>query len=278
MGSDSIPQNSFGWEYKPRSSLCTHTFHHTDSKDLDIYVLDGRVSTSNENPACKIHEDGMWLSQWLDWKTVTYAKISPEMVNPRDIAGEWRTTEEVYAMLRLHTATLNRDCVQWIVNTLFLTNEHWGCGLQSCSKQDSGLPLNCTEVKLYHHTFCKCNKQTTHILWLFCQQLSFCEMFCVHSITDGCQCLTNLCLLELTWVLTPFPITILDESINKGLVCAHMHSIAQTQKILTFMSNAPSTKTQCDNHSWVKKWSRMQRSHQKWWTQEIQLVVQKKKK
>ena len=27
-----------------------------------------------------------------------------------------------------------------------------------------------------------------------------------------------------------------DESINRGLVCAHMHFIAWTQKILTFMS------------------------------------------
>ena len=35
------PQNSFGWEYKPRSSLCTHAFHRTDSKDLDAHVLDG---------------------------------------------------------------------------------------------------------------------------------------------------------------------------------------------------------------------------------------------
>ena len=32
------------------------------------------------------------------------------------------------------------------------------------------------------------------------------------------------------------PKTPLDESINRGLVCAHMHFIAQTQKILTFMS------------------------------------------
>ena len=30
--------------------------------------------------------------------------------------------------------------------------------------------------------------------------------------------------------------TLSDESIKRGLVCAHMHSIAQTQKILTFMS------------------------------------------
>ena len=43
--------------------------------------------------------------------------------------------------------------------------------------------------------------------------------------------------LELTWVQTPFPQkTPSDESINRGLVCAHMHFIAPTQKILTFMS------------------------------------------
>ena len=36
--------------------------------------------------------------------------------------------------------------------------------------------------------------------------------------------------MELTWVLTPFPPKLLDESINQGLVCAHMHFIARTQK------------------------------------------------
>ena len=30
--------------------------------------------------------------------------------------------------------------------------------------------------------------------------------------------------------------TLLDESINRGLVCVHVHSIAQTEKVLTFMS------------------------------------------
>ena len=30
--------------------------------------------------------------------------------------------------------------------------------------------------------------------------------------------------------------TLSDESINRGLVFAHTHSIAQTQKILTFLS------------------------------------------
>ena len=57
-----------------------------------------------------------------------------------------------------------------------------------------------------------------------------------------------------------------DESINRGLVCAHMHSITPTQKVLTFMSwtgecrqqkhtqHAPSTKMGCDYlNGWIKK-------------------------
>ena len=32
------------------------------------------------------------------------------------------------------------------------------------------------------------------------------------------------------------PKTLSGESINRGLVCAHMHFIARTQKILAFMS------------------------------------------
>ena len=83
--------------------------------------------------------------------------------------------------------------------------------------------------------------------------------------------------LELTWVQTPFPQkTLSDESINRGLVCAHMHFIAQTQKILTFMSltgecrqqkhiqHAPSTKTECYYlNGWIKKRSHTQKSHPK---------------
>ena len=65
---------------------------------------------------------------------------------------------------------------------------------------------------------------------------------------------------------SPHPQTLSDESINRGLVCAHVHSIARTQKILTFMpqpsecrqqkhtQHAPSTKTECDLiHGWIKK-------------------------
>ena len=61
-----FPQNSFGWEYKPRSSLCTHAFHGKDSKDPDIHVPDGWMPATKTHPACTIHEDGMRLLQWLD--------------------------------------------------------------------------------------------------------------------------------------------------------------------------------------------------------------------
>ena len=72
------------------------------------------------------------------------------------------------------------------------------------------------------------------------------------------------------------PKTLSDESTNRGLVCAHMHFITRTQKILTFMSStgecrqqkhtqyAPSTKTECDYlNGWIKKRSRTQKSHPK---------------
>ena len=43
--------------------------------------------------------------------------------------------------------------------------------------------------------------------------------------------------LELTCVLTPFPKTLSDEStcISRGLVCAHIYSIARIKTILTLM-------------------------------------------
>ena len=63
-----FPKNSFGWEYKPRSSLCTHAFHRRDSKDPDVHVLDGWMPATKTHPACTAHEDGMWVPQWLDLK------------------------------------------------------------------------------------------------------------------------------------------------------------------------------------------------------------------
>ena len=64
-----FPQNSFGFEYKPRSSLCIHAFQLTGSRDPDIYVLEGWMLATKTHPACTIHKDGIWLLQLLDSKS-----------------------------------------------------------------------------------------------------------------------------------------------------------------------------------------------------------------
>ena len=47
-----------------------------------------RVHAGNKNTPSMHNEDGMRLPQWLDRKkTVTYAKVSPKVVNTRDTAG-----------------------------------------------------------------------------------------------------------------------------------------------------------------------------------------------
>ena len=86
-----FPQNSFGWEYKLRTSLFTHAFHCMHSKDPDVHVLDAWVNAGNKNtpsmPSMKTEYD--YLNGWIK-KMVTYATISPKMVNPRDIGGDCR--------------------------------------------------------------------------------------------------------------------------------------------------------------------------------------------
>ena len=88
-----FPKNTFGWEYELSSDLHTHAFHHTNSKDPDIHVLDGWMPATKTHPACTIHEDIMLLPQWLHFlkKKVTYAKtLTQKMMNPRGVAGERR--------------------------------------------------------------------------------------------------------------------------------------------------------------------------------------------
>ena len=90
MGSHYIAENSFRWEYKPRSSLCTHTFHSTDSKGPDVHILDRWMLARKTHPACTIHEDGMWLPQWLDEKKTQTNKKDHTCTN---LTKKWRTPE-----------------------------------------------------------------------------------------------------------------------------------------------------------------------------------------
>ena len=58
--------------------------------------------------------------------------------------------------------------------------------------------------------------------------------------------------MELTWLLTPFPKTLSDESINWGLVCPCMHSITQLKRFwhwCPWQVNASNTFTPSRHHS-----------------------------
>ena len=82
------PKNSFGWEYKPRSSLCTHAFHRTDSKDHDVHVLEGECRQQKHNQhALSTKTECDYLNGWIKKRSHTQ-KSHPKVMNPRDIAGE----------------------------------------------------------------------------------------------------------------------------------------------------------------------------------------------
>ena len=75
MVSDSIPPKLFRRTYKSSSSLCTHAIHHRDTKDPDNHVKDEIRPATKTHPACTIHEDRMWLPQWLDKKKKKKGKM-----------------------------------------------------------------------------------------------------------------------------------------------------------------------------------------------------------
>ena len=86
-----FPKKSFGWEYKPRSSLGTHAFHHTDYKDPDIHVLDAwmpAIQPSMHHPQRRNTNTSM-LGLKKN-KPSHILKISTRVVNPTDIAVERR--------------------------------------------------------------------------------------------------------------------------------------------------------------------------------------------
>ena len=88
-----FPQNSFRWEYKPRSGLCTHAFHHTDSKDLDIHVLDGWMPAT-KTPS--MHHPWKWnmTTSMIGLKKQSKKKFTQNS-EPKDIAGECRRRRSV---------------------------------------------------------------------------------------------------------------------------------------------------------------------------------------
>ena len=53
------------------------------------------MPVSKTHPQCTIHEDGLWLPLWLDYKKRSPTQKSHQkLVNPRDIAGKAAAEEE----------------------------------------------------------------------------------------------------------------------------------------------------------------------------------------
>ena len=90
MGSNSIPPNTLSDEsYKPRSSLCTHALHRTDSKDPDVHVLDGWMPATKTQPSTHHPRRRNVTTLIVGLKNGSHTQKShPKVVNPRDIAGE----------------------------------------------------------------------------------------------------------------------------------------------------------------------------------------------
>ena len=54
-----FPKNSLGWEYKPRSSLCTHALHHTHTLKRSWHSCPRWVNAGNKN-APSMHLPWRW--------------------------------------------------------------------------------------------------------------------------------------------------------------------------------------------------------------------------
>ena len=90
-----------------------------------------------------------------------------------------------------------------------------GSDLESTGKEEEG--------KIWHRDSKGGQNSSVGSAWARCHSVAGSIHLWGHFPVEG------IFPLELTWVQTPFPPkTPSDESINRGLVCAHMHFIART--------------------------------------------------
>ena len=81
-----LPKNFFKWEYRPRSSLCAHAFHHTDWHSCPRWV-NASNKTTQHAPSRKTKCD--YLNDWIKKRSHTQ-KYRPKWWTS-DIA--WNTEE-----------------------------------------------------------------------------------------------------------------------------------------------------------------------------------------
>ena len=131
MGSDSIsPKHSD--KSINRGLVSSHMHSTTWTQNPDIHVLDGQMLATKTHLACTYMR---WNVTTLIVGLKTYVKISPRMVNSRDIAGNVEKEEVKIALLAFdHAASVISDMTIWqphLTTGLF----SWPISLfyQSCS-------------------------------------------------------------------------------------------------------------------------------------------------
>ena len=101
MGSDSIPQNSFGLEYKARSSLCSYAFHRRNSKNPDVHVR--HQKHPQHAPSTKTECD--YLNGWIKKKNHIRKNLTQ---NGEPQRSSWRRRRRFMLLL-----TLSRWLDEW---------------------------------------------------------------------------------------------------------------------------------------------------------------------
>ena len=126
-----FPQNSFPWEYKLKSSLCTHAVHGTDLKNPDIHVLDRRIPATKTHPACTINEDRMLTTSMAGLKNPKWwtPDILVETQKKRKYSppGPWSllTPSHLHRAFTTATTTDTTQVISAIQSGRLRINEIW---------------------------------------------------------------------------------------------------------------------------------------------------------
>ena len=171
------------------------------------------MPATKTHPACTIYKDGMWLPLWMDYKTVTYAHISPKMVNSKDIAQNAEEKEETYKTWDQHGkqrgTSLTKNTVPTLLLCWYLTTAKQK-QFNSFSQEITGGKCDFNSIKVYTswalHMWLKCNMHGWHtvplpqesacwsryiVKWINCQKLrlvtslSLLSLFCSAAETNS---------------------------------------------------------------------------------------------
>ena len=137
-----FPKNSFGWECKARSSLCTHAFHCTDSNKRSWHSYPRWVNAGNKNTPI-MHYPWRWnMTTYMVGLENIYAKISLQNDEAQRCSWECRTNKGTnYIALRKQNSNREKkdswhskstgEMVIWLwwwefsSGNLFLTCQTW---------------------------------------------------------------------------------------------------------------------------------------------------------